>query len=94
MVVKRGSGGDALAELVLKTFRLNGRFLEVADDITEGSGLTAARWQALGAVLREPLSVAAAARSCKRRTSPPGGRADEAARIPTDRLNGALRAGI
>ncbi|XXT53289.1 MarR family transcriptional regulator [Sorangium sp. So ce542] len=52
-----------LTELVLKTFRLNGRFLEVADDITEGSGLTAARWQVLGAVLREPLSVAAAARS-------------------------------
>lgn len=63
MVVKRSSGGDALTELVLKVFRLNGRFLEVADDITGGGGLTAARWQVLGAVLREPLSVAAAARS-------------------------------
>ncbi|WP_433936226.1 MarR family winged helix-turn-helix transcriptional regulator [Sorangium cellulosum] len=62
-MAKRSSGGDALTELVLKVFRLNGRFLEVADGITEGSGLTAARWQVLGAVLREPLSVAAAARS-------------------------------
>jgi DNA-binding MarR family transcriptional regulator len=44
-------------------FRLNGRFLEVADEITLGTGLTAARWQVLGGVLREPLSVAAVARN-------------------------------
>jgi DNA-binding MarR family transcriptional regulator len=37
--------------------------LDAADRLTEGSGLTAARWQVLGAVLHEPLTVAAAARS-------------------------------
>jgi DNA-binding MarR family transcriptional regulator len=57
------TSGDALNQLVLKVFRLNGRLLDAADRLTEGSGLTAARWQVLGAVLREPLTVAAAARS-------------------------------
>jgi DNA-binding MarR family transcriptional regulator len=55
--------GDALTDLILKIFRLNGRLLDVADRITSGSGLTAARWQVLGAVLRAPLSVADIARS-------------------------------
>ncbi len=54
---------ELLNEFVLKVFRLNGRLLDAADRLTEGSGLTAARWQVLGAVLREPLTVAAAARS-------------------------------
>jgi len=54
---------ELLNDLVLKVFRLNGRLLEAADRLTEGSGLTAARWQVLGAVLHEPLTVAAAARS-------------------------------
>ena len=63
MAPKRSPAGDALTELVLKVFRLNGRFLEVADDITAGTGLTAARWQVLGAVLRQPLSVAGIGRS-------------------------------
>ncbi len=51
---------DGLNDLVLKVFRLNGRLLNAADRLTEGSGLTAARWQVLGAVLHEPLTVAAA----------------------------------
>ena len=63
MPPRRSRAGDALTELVLKVFRLNGRFLEVADAITSGTGLTAARWQVLGAVLRQPLSVAGIARS-------------------------------
>lgn len=54
---------ELLNEFVLKVFRLNGRLLDAADRLTEGSGLTAARWQVLGAVLHEPLTVAAAARS-------------------------------
>lgn len=62
MAVRRSSAGDALTDLVLRVFRLNGLFLAAAERITEGSGLTAARWQVLGAVLREPLSVAAVAR--------------------------------
>ncbi|MBI5536469.1 MAG: MarR family transcriptional regulator [Deltaproteobacteria bacterium] len=54
---------EVLNDFVLKVFRLNGRLLDAADRLTEGSGLTAARWQVLGAVLHEPLTVAAAARS-------------------------------
>ena len=63
MVARGTSSREALAELVLKLFRLNGRLLDAADRLTEGSGLTAARWQVLGAVLREPLTVAAIARN-------------------------------
>lgn len=63
MVAKSRSSEDVLNELVLRVFRLNGRLLDAADRLTEGSGLTAARWQVLGTVLREPLTVAAAARS-------------------------------
>ena len=63
MVAKSRSSGEALNDLVLKVFRLNGRLLDAADRLTEGSGLTAARWQVLGAVLHEPLTVAAAARN-------------------------------
>jgi DNA-binding MarR family transcriptional regulator len=44
-------------------FRLNGRLLDVADRITEGTRLSAARWQVLGAVLPAPLTVAGVARS-------------------------------
>ncbi len=58
MATKRSEAGDALTELALKIFRVNGRFLAAADAMTEGSGLTAARWQVLGAVLSTPLSVA------------------------------------
>lgn len=63
MKPRRSRGGDVLTELVLKVFRLNGELLEVAERITQGSGLTAARWQVLGAVLPAPLSVAGVARN-------------------------------
>lgn len=48
---------------MLQVFRLNGRLLEVADHITAGTPLSAARWQVLGAVLPGPQSVAGVARS-------------------------------
>ena len=63
MAPRRSVAGDHLTEIILKTFRLNGRFLAIAEKITAGSGLTAARWQVLGAVLREPLSVSGIARN-------------------------------
>lgn len=47
-----------LTEIVLLTFRLEGGFLEAADRISAPSGLTAARWKVLGAVLYEKRSVA------------------------------------
>lgn len=54
---------DPLNDLVLNIFWLNGFFLDAADRLTAGSGLTTARWQVLGAVLYEPLTVAAIARN-------------------------------
>jgi DNA-binding MarR family transcriptional regulator len=54
---------DPLNDLVLNIFWLNGFFVDAADRVTAGTGLTAARWQVLGAVLHEPLTVAAIARN-------------------------------
>ncbi len=54
--------GDALTELVLATFALNGRFLAAAEELARPAGLTAARWQVLGAVLRGPRPVSEIAR--------------------------------
>jgi DNA-binding MarR family transcriptional regulator len=54
---------DALNDFVLSVFRLNGFLLHAADRLTAGSGLTTARWQVLGAVLHEPLTVSSVARN-------------------------------
>jgi len=51
-----------LSGAALATFKLNGQLLELAERLALPSGLTAAWWQVLGAVLREPLSVAGIAR--------------------------------
>ena len=51
-----------LSDLALTTFRLNGQVLALAEDLARPVGLTAARWQVLGAVLSEPLPVSAIAR--------------------------------
>lgn len=61
-VEPRTAAGDALTELVVKTFRLNGLFLAAAEQIARPVGLTAAWWQVLGGVLDEPRSVAGIAR--------------------------------
>jgi DNA-binding MarR family transcriptional regulator len=50
--------GAALTDLILGTFRLNGRLMEVAQARAGEGGLTAAWWQVLGGVLDEPRSVA------------------------------------
>ncbi|MBB6489152.1 MarR family winged helix-turn-helix transcriptional regulator [Rhizobium lusitanum] len=54
--------GDALTELVLAVFRLNGNFLKAAERIAVPVGLTAARWQVIGAVIEGPGTVADIAR--------------------------------
>ncbi|MGW6021092.1 MarR family winged helix-turn-helix transcriptional regulator [Streptomyces sp. NPDC055099] len=54
---------ELFSRTALGIFRLNGQFLSVADELTKPGGLTAAWWQVLGAVLREPLPVAGIARS-------------------------------
>ena len=58
----RTPAGDVLTEIVLATFALNGRFLAEAEELARPAGLTAARWQVLGAVLREPRTVSGIAR--------------------------------
>ncbi|MEJ8649079.1 MarR family transcriptional regulator [Streptomyces sp. MS1.AVA.3] len=54
---------ELLSRTALAVFRLNGQFLSVADGLAGPAGLTAAWWQVLGAVLREPLPVAGIARA-------------------------------
>ena len=54
--------GDALTDLVLPVFELNGEFLAAAAMITAPHELSPARWQVLGAVLDAPLPVPEIAR--------------------------------
>jgi len=58
-----GPAPELLSGTALAVFRLNGQFLAVAEELARPAGLTAAWWQVLGAVLREPLSVADVARA-------------------------------
>lgn len=60
--MSRTEAGDVLTDVVMRTFRLYGAFLDAAEVMTKPVGLTAAWWQVLGAVLREPLSVSGIAR--------------------------------
>jgi DNA-binding MarR family transcriptional regulator len=53
---------DLLSGVALTTFRLNGQFLALAEELARPVGLTAAWWQVLGAVLPGPRSVAQIAR--------------------------------
>lgn len=59
---RRTPAGDALTDLVLPAFELNGEFLAAAEEMTRPVGLTPAWWQVLGATLDEPLPVAEIAR--------------------------------
>jgi DNA-binding MarR family transcriptional regulator len=61
-VEERTPAGDVLTDIVLRTFRLNGQLLAAAETMARPAGLTAAWWQVLGAVLREPLPVSGIAR--------------------------------
>ncbi|MGX2996269.1 MarR family winged helix-turn-helix transcriptional regulator [Streptomyces sp. JNUCC 64] len=54
---------DLLSATALGVFRLNGQFLAVSEELAAPAGLSAARWQVLGAVLHEPLPVAGVARA-------------------------------
>jgi DNA-binding MarR family transcriptional regulator len=56
---------QAVTDLVLETFRLNGRLLASGDELVADLGLTSARWQVLGAMALSPvpLSVAQIARN-------------------------------
>ena len=50
--------GALLTDLILATFRLNGRLMEAAQRLAAHGGITAAWWQVLGGVLDEPRTVA------------------------------------
>jgi DNA-binding MarR family transcriptional regulator len=50
--------GGLLTDVILATFRLNGRLMEVAQRLAAEGGLTAAWWQVLGGVLDRPRTVA------------------------------------
>lgn len=54
---------ELLGDAAVTVFRLNGQFLALAEQLAKPAGLTAARWQVLGAIVREPLSVADIARA-------------------------------
>jgi DNA-binding MarR family transcriptional regulator len=54
---------DLFSRTAIGVFRLNGQFLSVAEELARPSGLTAAWWQVLGAVLGGPLPVSGIARS-------------------------------
>ena len=54
--------GKAFTELILETFRFNGRLLAAGDRLSKPLGLTSARWQVLGAIEAQSLSVAQIAR--------------------------------
>lgn len=53
---------DLLSLSALTTFRLNGQFLALAEQLARPAGLTATRWQVIGAVLTTPLTVSDIAR--------------------------------
>jgi DNA-binding MarR family transcriptional regulator len=57
-----GSPSEAFTELVLEVFRTNGRLLAAGDRLAAPAGLTSARWQVLGAIESQPLTVAQIAR--------------------------------
>ena len=54
---------DLFSRSALGVFRLNGQFMAVAEELAKPAGLTAAWWQVLGAVLKEPLPVSGIARA-------------------------------
>ncbi|MQT03405.1 MarR family transcriptional regulator [Streptomyces jumonjinensis] len=54
---------ELLSRTALGVFRLNGQFLAVAESLARPAGLTAARWQVLGAIGSAPQSVAGIART-------------------------------
>lgn len=58
----RSPDGQTLTEIIVETFRLNGRLLESGDAMTKDLRLSSARWQVLAAIDGEPLTVAEIAR--------------------------------
>jgi DNA-binding MarR family transcriptional regulator len=59
----RTPAGDALSELVVQVFRLDGLLAATGDSLAEPAGQTSARWRVLATVEDGPSTVAQVARS-------------------------------
>ncbi|MBU3066092.1 MarR family transcriptional regulator [Nocardia sp. NEAU-G5] len=53
---------QSFSATAITTFKLNGQFLSIAEELAQPAGITAAWWQVLGAVLPAPLPVSGIAR--------------------------------
>jgi DNA-binding MarR family transcriptional regulator len=49
--------GRLLTQVIVTTFRLNGRLLDVAQTLAVEGGITAAWWQVIGGILDEPRTI-------------------------------------
>jgi DNA-binding MarR family transcriptional regulator len=58
----RSPGGDALSELVVHVFRLNGLLISIGDSLAQPAGQTSARWRVLATVEDGPSTIAQIAR--------------------------------
>jgi DNA-binding MarR family transcriptional regulator len=58
----RTPAGDALSEVVVLVFRLNGLLAAAGDALAEPAGQTTARWRVLAAIEDAPLTVSQIAR--------------------------------
>jgi DNA-binding MarR family transcriptional regulator len=54
----RTEAGEALTDVIIATFQLDGRLMEIARRLARAGGITATEWRVLGGVLDEPHSVA------------------------------------
>jgi DNA-binding MarR family transcriptional regulator len=61
-MVERTAAADALTELLLEVFRLNGALLAAGNRISSAFGQTSARWQVLGALRTTAQPVSGIAR--------------------------------
>jgi DNA-binding MarR family transcriptional regulator len=52
------AAGSALTDLIIATFRLNGRLMDAAQEMAAEGGITAAWWQVMGGILDDPRTVA------------------------------------
>jgi DNA-binding MarR family transcriptional regulator len=62
-VAERTAAGDALSELVVHVFRLDGMLKATGDALAGPAGQTTARWRVLAAVEGTPMTVAQIARA-------------------------------
>jgi DNA-binding MarR family transcriptional regulator len=60
--MERTRAGDALTELILELFRVNGDLLTAGDELVGDLGQTASRWQVLGALRNREDTVSGIAR--------------------------------